>query len=147
MLTFYAAEIAVGLEKNLSLRTLDLSNNQVKNSVRFLSEALCHNSSLLSLTLSSNFLENSGAFLLVPMLKKNTTLRTLFLDRNGVTEVGYAALAVAWISNRSLQSLGLSSNPISDRELACDQPKVLGENQQLTRSNIAAFKKVAKWKR
>lgn len=109
-----AALLALGLIKNSSLISLDLSFNKIGDlGVWAFSQLLLPDrfSSIRILYLSKNAISNQGAMYLAEMLKTNQTLTELWLSNNEIGNEGVEHLASALADhNRKLKFLSLSMN-------------------------------------
>jgi Ran GTPase-activating protein (RanGAP) involved in mRNA processing and transport len=108
-----AASLAVALSTNTTLVRLYLSNNRLSDKgVKLLAKALAtSNHTLKLLNLQENAISDTGAEHVAEMLKTNTTLVGLWLDKNDIGNVGVRILADALTHhNTTLEYLGLSKN-------------------------------------
>ncbi|CAF3219116.1 unnamed protein product [Rotaria socialis] len=116
-----AAIIADALPKSSTLETLYLRDNRLSDKgVCFLAMALsAPNSMVKDLGLGGNNITDAGVQYLAEMLKKNTSLTTLYLRHNQISDQGVEILADALAyHNTTLKELYLSSNPmISDQSV------------------------------
>jgi len=127
-----AAAIAAGLEKDRHLRRLGLASNRIgPEGAAALAEALRAEGSLLAyldlgytkataaLGELGNGAGDAGAAAFAAALKTNTSLRSLELIHNGITQRGVdALLAILRTYNFSLVSLKLSSWGITRNDIA-----------------------------
>ncbi|CAF2937089.1 unnamed protein product [Rotaria sp. Silwood2] len=103
--------LADALQHNTVLITLDLSFNHITDiGAQSLAAALQNNLTLKSLNLRSNQIGNQGAQYLATGLRSNKTLKTLDLYKNRIGDEGAQALADALITNTTCNSLNLDSN-------------------------------------
>jgi len=101
--------VAKLLEKN-NLISLNLADNSIKDiGVKYIADALVHNTSLLSLNLSFNDIRSKGAEYLAKALETNTSLKTLNLYGN---HIDCEHLAKALETNTNLLSLNMGYNII-----------------------------------
>ena len=116
-----AASLATALSTNTILQRLYLSDNRLcDKGVKLLAKALAtSNQSLQILNLQENAISDAGAEHVAEMLKTNTTLVGLWLDKNDIGNVGVRLLTDALINhNKKLEYLGLSKNQrITDASL------------------------------
>jgi Ran GTPase-activating protein (RanGAP) involved in mRNA processing and transport len=119
-------KIAAVLQRNTTLKTLDLSSNYVGNfyppryhrgilqSNIVNQNALAHmlkvNTSLTSLDLSYNKIDDIGAQLLARAMLANHTLQHLMLAGNGITQLSFKSIMHLLRVNRSLQTFDLQNN-------------------------------------
>ncbi|KAK1732513.1 leucine-rich repeat protein [Skeletonema marinoi] len=101
------------ITKSLSrLTRLDLSHNSLpltgaKMMASFLESAKCK---LITLVMSNNHLTTKGANVLLPTLKKNTTLQELDLSRNWLTDQCVPAVVDMLRNNSTLLTFDLTGN-------------------------------------
>ena len=103
----------VNLEDNLKKFKEKNNHFTFNRAVYFLSNAIFKE--LQTLDLQKNNIGLDGVILLIPLLKKNTTLINLNLAYNNISDDGSKFLATALKLNDSLQSLNLECNGISDQ--------------------------------
>ena len=109
-----AAVLADLVERNTSLKELDLTNNNLgAPGAAALANALTINKTLTKLDLTGSNIGVSGAVALADTLKVNRTLTELHLSRCNFGASGAAALAAAIKVNTTLTRLYLSSNDLS----------------------------------
>ncbi|KAL0205983.1 hypothetical protein P9112_001290 [Eukaryota sp. TZLM1-RC] len=96
-----------------------------------LARALESNSSLTTLDLHNNQITDEGAGALARALESNCTLTTLHLENNKIADEGASALARALESNCTLTTLHLEDNKIAD-EGASALARALESNSTLT---------------
>ena len=114
-----ATSIASGLERNQSLKSLDLTGNGIDgDSMEILKEGLLRNGSLTHLKLDFNPIGDRGVAHLADALTVNERLSELHLFRVNITPIGAEALAKALEVNRGLQMLETTYNAIGDRGVA-----------------------------
>ncbi|CAF3531789.1 unnamed protein product [Rotaria socialis] len=100
---------------NVTLATLDLADNRIKNlGAKYLADALKDNKTLMTLDVKRNGIEVEGVEYLANALKYNTTLTTLDLRSNGIDKRGAKYIADALLKNMTLQTLYLAFNQIGD---------------------------------
>lgn len=108
--------IAMGLQCNTSISTLDLRGNMIKpSSACFLSNVLLLNSTITSLNLSANSLGDQGMIHLSSTLAHHRTLRHLDVGLNHFRVKGAQALSSALKTNRALKVLRLGHNEIGEQ--------------------------------
>ena len=102
---------------NKQCKELSLESNKITSQGAFiLANALNNNTTLESLRLFNNHLSDSGVKYLSEVLStNNSTLKTLGLGSNDITDNGIKYLAQMLEINQSLTLLGLVSNEITDR--------------------------------
>jgi Ran GTPase-activating protein (RanGAP) involved in mRNA processing and transport len=97
-----AHELAGALERNKSLKTLDMDTNNGPDGARYLAAALERNKTLKTLNLSFNNIGPDGARHLAAALGRNKVLREFWLDGNNVGDDGAAAFRTALERNNTL---------------------------------------------
>ncbi|XP_074621745.1 uncharacterized protein LOC141880193 [Acropora palmata] len=102
----------------------------------FLAQALRVNSSLSSLDLSDNSISDEGVNSLAQALRVNTSLSSLDLSSNSIGDEGANSLAEALRVNKSLSSLDLSWNSIG-AEGANSLAQALRVNKSLSSLNLS----------
>jgi len=101
-----------GLKNNESLTNLNLAKNRVTvNSIDMLNKIIVSN--LVTLNLSYNNVGDSGAQKLSTGIVNSKSLKYLFLDSAAIKHYGASFLASAFAVNRSLVTVNLSGNLIS----------------------------------
>ena len=104
------AHIAIGLQTNTTLRTLNISQCNISDEgAESLARALAVNSSLQELDISFNKIGDNGIAHIATALQTNTTLRTLDISWCIISSKGAESLARALAVNRSLQELKICS--------------------------------------
>lgn len=95
---------------------VDLENLKLTDTaIRWIVENVIVQKQCAELCLKNNMITSKGVSTMAVTLENNTTLKSLWLDSNQVSDIGVASLTAALSKNRSgLQSLGLSSNQITD---------------------------------
>ena len=107
--------IAFGLCNNRTIRTLDISNNNIsKLGAQEIARALHENQTLQTLNILSNDIQIDGAKAMAKALHENQTLQTLYISSNDIQVDGTMALAEALHENKALQYLDISNNNILD---------------------------------
>jgi hypothetical protein len=103
-------------ESDDTLTTFRLDNNNciADDGAKALADALKSNTTLTSLYLDRQSIQDDGAKALADALKSNTALRTLRLDTNSIQNEGVTALAHALKENTALRTLHLDNNSIED---------------------------------
>jgi hypothetical protein len=102
------------LEKNSTICSLRLQNNQLGYGVMDFGRSLRLNSSVCVLNVGSNRLGDPGADVLAGVLRVNRSLTSLNVSNNGFTEKGGQAIASGLASNPVLTSLNISNNAVRD---------------------------------
>ncbi|KAH8389238.1 hypothetical protein KR200_004902, partial [Drosophila serrata] len=87
------------------LAELVLSENKLKHDLHDFINALGSNQSLQKLDISGNYMGDVGARLLAKALQINNRLRTIYMDKNGVTLQGYADIVYALEHNHSMRTI------------------------------------------
>ncbi len=106
-------ELFEALKKNIALKRLDLSYNNIGDEgARLLAEALKTNTALISFNLDGNEIGPESARLLAVALEKNTALISLNLRFNNIGAEGAERLAAALEKNTALEALDLRNNNI-----------------------------------
>ena len=106
-------KISKALQTISTIESLDLSNNNLTNEVGIeLAAAILSNSSLKHLELQNNNLQSSIGFVL-KALNKLSTLESLVLQNNQLTEKHGESLRSVINNNASLETLFLGSNNIN----------------------------------
>ena len=107
--------IAFGLCNNRTVRTLDISNNNISDlGVHQIARALHENQTLQTLNISSNDIQADGAKAMAKALHENQTLQTLNISSNDIQADGAKVMAEALHENKALQYLDISNNNILD---------------------------------
>jgi hypothetical protein len=135
-------QLALGLMKNKTLISLDLSGLSIKySSICQLSLGLSQNTSLQSLILQRNQLYDPAIITLVTALKFSSTLTSLDLQQNNISSTGAEALAeletlkilnlgensikinglISLLGSPSIEDLLLSNNSLSDAPFSQNQ--------------------------
>ena len=114
-----ASHMAMSLQTNTCLRTLDISENELGcDTIVEIAEMLKHNTCLWELNLGGNAIEDEGALAIAEALRVNKTLKLLNLSGNEISDLGGEAILLALREeNYGLQRINLFSNLISDLEL------------------------------
>lgn len=100
-------ESLVGLITNdeSSINKLNLSECKLKSEINNVINALGSNQSLQTLDISGNAMGDVGARLLAKALQINTRLKTINMDRNGISLQGYTDITYALQSNHSMRHI------------------------------------------
>lgn len=114
-----ASHMAMSLQTNIHLRTLDISENELGcDATVEIAEMLKHNTSLWELNLGGNDIEDEGALAIANALRVNKTLKLLNLSDNEISDLGGEAILLALREeNYGLERVNLFSNLISDLEV------------------------------
>lgn len=127
--------LASSLKQNSTLKSLDLSYNQIGNlGLQELCQALTNNekSTLKILYLTRNHLTNEGISYLVQMLENNRTLKELWLSENEITDEGLEQLTKCLNEkNQTLKILSLSANSFPTDQSIVYLSTLINENQTL----------------
>lgn len=134
-------QIAAGLERNDSVRSLNLGFNRIGDEgAAKLSMALRSDAGrvLSWLVLSGNGVSDSGARALAEALgNSDIVLATLLLSHNEIADRGVESLAAALERNRFVTTLGLCGNKFTDRAVA-RLSDALEKNSTLTSLDLAS---------
>ena len=134
-----AVSLAAALSTNTTLVRLYLSNNRLSDKgVKLLAKALAtSNQTLKILNLQENDISDTGAEYVAEMLKTNTTLIGLWLDKNEIGNVGARILSDALTNhNTTLEYLGLSKNQRITDACVDDLEKMLQNNPSMNELSI-----------
>ena len=101
-------ELALAIECNLFLNTVNLSDNDMQSSAVVILQALAKITSLRVLNLQSTKLNEDAGYYLSSVICNNTGLNQLYLDNNHIGE-GLSQVARALQQLNSLQVLGLGN--------------------------------------
>lgn len=104
--------LAVALQCHVSLRTMYLSYNHLKDATSLGIMLELNRSSLTELHLDHNRLTAKTAVALARALRRNNTLSVLQLDSNHLGDKGGRVLAEALAENTALKCLGLARNSL-----------------------------------
>jgi Ran GTPase-activating protein (RanGAP) involved in mRNA processing and transport len=108
-------EVAEALKVNKTLRSVDLSRNQIGvGAAKAIANALKVNKTLRSVDLSRNQLGVGAAKAIANALKENTSLQSIYLYGNKIGVDGAKAIAEALKDNTCLQSMDLDKNEIGN---------------------------------
>lgn len=88
-----------------SVTKLNLSDCKLKSEINNVINALGSNQSLQTLDITGNQMGDVGARLLAKALQINTRLKTIHLDRNGISIQGYTDITYALQSNYSMRHI------------------------------------------
>jgi Ran GTPase-activating protein (RanGAP) involved in mRNA processing and transport len=101
---------------NKQCKQLFLQLNKITSlGVSILADTLNNNTTLETLYLGNNHISDDGVYSLVNILSiNNNTLKTLVLQKNGITDKGAKYLAQMLKTNETLTWLYLGDNEISD---------------------------------
>ncbi|XP_019629483.1 PREDICTED: F-actin-uncapping protein LRRC16A-like isoform X9 [Branchiostoma belcheri] len=102
-------------EDNSSIDSLCLADSKLKENLIPILNVLGSNNSLTSLDISGNGMGDFGARMLSKALQINSKLRTIMLDKNGITTRGFQDLGAALEKNHTLQNM---PTPVSDASQA-----------------------------
>ncbi|CAH1269328.1 CARMIL1 [Branchiostoma lanceolatum] len=102
-------------EDNSSIDSLCLADSKLKENLIPILNVLGSNNSLTSLDISGNGMGDFGARMLSKALQINSKLRTIMLDKNGITARGFQDLGAALEKNHTLQNM---PTPVSDASQA-----------------------------
>ncbi|XP_078608034.1 F-actin-uncapping protein LRRC16A-like isoform X2 [Branchiostoma floridae x Branchiostoma japonicum] len=102
-------------EDNSSIDSLCLADSKLKENLIPILNVLGSNNSLTSLDISGNGMGDFGARMLSKALQINSKLRTVMLDKNGITARGFQDLGAALEKNHTLQNM---PTPVSDASQA-----------------------------
>lgn len=116
-------------EDDCVLQTLRITDSRLKHDLFALLNALGSNKCLRELDITGNSMGDAGARLLAKALQINTRLRTVHIDRNGLTIQGYAEIAYALEKNYTLRHLPF---PLHD-SCACAKQNIERTDQLMRR--------------
>ena len=108
--------IILGLKMNIPIKILKYGDATLSDnfaSIKALAEVLKTNTTLTELDLERNNIGSKEVFVLAEALKINKTLVKLNLSQNNISNAGAKALAEALKINRTLINLNLEANKIS----------------------------------
>lgn len=119
------ADLAMILEKNISLTQLDLSNNQLgSEGAEIVLDAIVTNShsQLSKLDLSNNNIDSIATDTIKKFMKTNTSLHTLILDNNALNtpagnDLTLSNLFESLAKNKTLQYISLKNTQIKDNDI------------------------------
>ena len=130
-----ASSLAQALRENTSLTTLDLSDNNIRDSgASCLAQALRVNASLTTLNLRDNSIAEEGIHSLSQALVVNKSLATLDLTLNFITIAAFMSLSRALNTNSSITCLRLPSMIFVKRD--SEPPDTLSLNPRIQLSSI-----------
>ena len=110
--------LADAIEKSISLKSINLENNQITDEgAKVLAVVIEKSVSLQNIYLSSNQITDEGAKALAAASEKSVSLQTIILGWNQITDEGAKALAAAIEKSVSLQNINLTRNQITDNNL------------------------------
>ena len=110
-----AQEIARALHENQTLQTLNISSNDIQvDGTKALAEALHENKSLQYLDISNNNILDNGVIAISECIKKNSKLQELVISGNNISSKGAKQIAEAVKINTTLQNLDISNNKTSN---------------------------------
>ena len=101
-------ELAAAIQSNSFLKQLHLQNNNLQSSIGFISQALDKLSTLKSLVLNNNQLTEKHGESLRSVIKNNASLETLFLGNNNIG-LGAMKIVEALQNIKSLKMLDFSN--------------------------------------
>ena len=108
------AAIASFLQKNNSLKILDLSYQHVEEGANFdislLATSLLSNTSLKSLDMDNDSINDQQLGKLINALCQNTTLEEVMLNHNKISGAGIAVLAANFLEMKGLKKISMYSN-------------------------------------
>ncbi|RDD43208.1 F-actin-uncapping protein LRRC16A [Trichoplax sp. H2] len=120
--------------EELQLTHLSLAGSKLKHDIAVLLDALGMNKTLRSLDISGNGMGNKGAKILAKVLFLNSTLETIFWDKNSVSSHGFRDIARALRSNYAVKFMPI---PVHDAAgvLKSSTNRHLREIQELLKRN------------
>ncbi|XP_046842797.1 F-actin-uncapping protein LRRC16A-like [Xenia sp. Carnegie-2017] len=101
------------LVENSAIEFLSLSESKLKHDIAYLFNSLGTNEYLIELDITGNMMGDEGARVLAKALQINSKLRTIHLDRNGITQNGFRDIAMALENNLTLQFMPTPVNDVS----------------------------------
>ena len=109
-----AQEIARALHENQTLQALNISCNNIRvDGAKAMAEALHENKELQYLDISNNNILDNGVIAISECMKKHSKLQQLVISGNNISSKGTHQLAEAVKINTTLRSLDISNNKIS----------------------------------
>ena len=103
-------KVAKGLQKISTLTKLCINNNKITNEAAdYIADVISCNSHLQELNISSSGLQVQGATIVLKRLQKITSLTTLYINDNNITEEAADDIA-AVVSCNAMQVLDVSNN-------------------------------------
>lgn len=125
-------------------KRLDLSENEITSAgFSILAKALRNNTTLESLSVAANRLSDDAvATLIDPLTESRLILTELGLGINKITDVGAEYLAEILKVNRTLISLGLNKNEIGDRGAQALLKVLTSTNRSLRMLNLSFNKSI-----
>ena len=109
----YVNELKEVLQMNTTLISLKLCNINNNGAVN-IAKAIQMNTTLQTLDMSNNEISDDGVIAISDYLKRNSSLEKLNLSTNNITSEGAKAVAEAIQVNTTLEKLDLSFNKLSD---------------------------------
>uniref|UniRef100_A0A7S3PEE6 Roc domain-containing protein n=1 Tax=Aplanochytrium stocchinoi TaxID=215587 RepID=A0A7S3PEE6_9STRA len=118
--------LAKALEKNTSLRFLEVRNNKISdNGAKAIANSLKTCNNLIFLNLSGNEISNDGVFEIGQSLEYNSTLTKLSLHHNRIEKEGALSLMRCIEKNKMVTALDISDNRIEGSNFAEIQAQLL----------------------
>ncbi len=126
-------KIAHTLKTNQTLQSLDLSDNEINSTLAvILFEALKDNQSLKHLNLKDNHIGDGIAeHAIVNFIKNTFSLESLNISHNGIQNTAVAAIAKALEKNKTLLSLDISNNLMSEQSIQSLTDTLITKNKIL----------------
>ncbi|KAF6778666.1 hypothetical protein AHF37_02108 [Paragonimus kellicotti] len=125
-------QLHLALTRNTSIRTLDLSGNELGDqSCQLISDLITLNRKILNLNLSRNRISSQGAEQLGDAISSNDTMERLNLSWNSITGQGAIMIAHGLKENVRLRQCDLSWNGFAGRA-GIEMARVVRENTKLS---------------
>jgi hypothetical protein len=106
-----------GVESNINLRFLDVSNNPLGNSLKGFGEFFANYSQLAEIRLNNCDINDDNLRDLLHSLKSNTSVKTLELNNNEITKLSLENLQAFFVLNTTLEYMYLLKNKIRRQDL------------------------------
>ena len=119
------------IEEYLNVQSVSLQNNGMGYfgiEIEIISDCLKFNSTLHTLNLSSNKITDEGAKSLAEAIQVNTTIQKLNISKNWVSKEGVMRIVEACTENRTLHKLVCTHNNLSKSELVTINEYIRKEN-------------------
>jgi hypothetical protein len=120
-----------GVESNINLRLLDVSNNPLKDSVKMFGEFFAPFGQLTEIKLNNCDINDDNLRDLLHSLKSNTSVKTLEINNNEITKLSCENIQAFFILNRTVEYMYLLKNKIRRQDLEIldsnDLAKIISE--------------------
>ena len=124
-----------GLERNLAMRVLNLSVNQITDRAVSLLAKRVEHMQLRAIDLSGNYISERSGTALMEALGRNNTLETLAMNSNNLTDESAQELVQSLKKNRKLRRVQLGNNCINIRFIE-------SVNEYLLKNEMLAMERV-----